>query len=742
MGNLGHNDNNHVFELSSENREPLELKEDVLNWDNDDKAFERDSEGGGTLRKINTKVEIVGEGVNYIDGLINVYGYSVKAAITKRAKSKTKIGEDWESQTYNLDLMLGEFNESNGKRLFSVPFTQGGLYDRVRSRISNTYDLVNTKSADNKDITELSTITEQVTGREIYRKTELEVDDYVAQEVTFTGSGEDTVRAVPFQLKNDATSDPGHIDGTSEGSDKVYYSSDTYQEGSVGTLLYFDADQNKTLTLNGKILVRILDTNAGYLEIEEVRYKKVADVLVYVDGSRTQLGLVDTGGTLNEGEVIFDDYPISLQEGESVAIVCHVHNSGGGSPTVKWEYQDTALTIESSSIFPSSEAKTLLPHEIFDRLLEKITGEKGLFKSNLFGRQDIGYNEDGEWSLLGVGSGFWARGFDLGTQRKDANGELIPFKQFNTSLKDAYESYYMALPLMWSIEEVNGKEYFRLEKYEYTQQDFVGVKLGRTVNNQFQYISASNAKRTFLTDNFYTKVEIGYEKGGSGYEEVFGLTAPHGKAEYNTSLKDQPANTYSKVSKIRADLEAYELARIKPSRLFQDEDTPYDQDLFFRHLKKVGTAYYLRTWQDDFSELPSGGIFSPETTGNLLLTPFNCLKRHSRLIATSVYGEPYGHLTFASSNCYTSLILDGVSENSSVLNKDLGEPFINGQLMTFDGFVYPETVEQLEGKTFVNGEYIPNWYGLFEFELNNRLVRGKLIKSTINGNSKHEIALV
>ena len=170
MGRLGYNNNNYQFELSSDYSKPLLLDEDVLNWDNDNKYFERDQEGGGTLMRLNTKVEIVGEGANYIDGLIGVYGYGLQVRLTKWAKSRTKIGEDWESQTYYLDLMLGEFTESDGKRRFSVPFRQGGLYDRVKARFSDTYDLVNTKSADSKDISELSTIVENVTGREILRR--------------------------------------------------------------------------------------------------------------------------------------------------------------------------------------------------------------------------------------------------------------------------------------------------------------------------------------------------------------------------------------------------------------------------------------------------------------------------------------------------------------------------------------------------------------------------------------------
>ena len=742
MGRLGYNNNNYQFELSSDYSKPLLLNEDVLNWDNDNKYFERDQEGGGTLMRLNTKVEIVGEGVNYIDGLIGVYGYGLQVRLTKWSKSRTKIGEDWESQTYYLDLMLGEFTESDGKRRFSVPFRQGGLYDRVKARFSDTYDLVNTKSADSKDISELSTIVENVTGREILRRSELEVEVGRKEEISFSGGGRDSVRAVPFQVTLNSEADS--VVGVTPEATKVNYSNGDYDDANVGSIIYLKANVAKRLNVTGRVKLWITDPNEGTLRLELVKYSynSTTGTLEYIEDSRKELTSIDSNIFHNTLEYTINEV-VELDEGDSFTIVCYERVDAyiTGPKRVEWEYLENNLKIINDDSYIPTVAKALLPFEMFNRLLEKITGEKGLFKSNLFGRTDLGYNEDGEWSTLAISSGFWARGFDMGEPLTDENGETVPPKQINISLKDAFEAFYTILPLMWAIETIDGKEFFRIEKYEYTQQVFTGVRLGRTVNGQFQYISASNAKRTFLTDNFFTKVELGYEKGGSEYEEVFGLSAPHGKAEYNTYLMDSPANIYAKISKIRADLEGYELARIKQARYYQDEDTNYDQDIFFRHLKKVGTGWYLRTWEDDFEVEPKY-IYSPDTTGNLLLTPLRCTLRHGRIIATGIFKNPYGKLTWISSNCNSDLETDGVKENGSVLNKDLGRPFITGELMTFDGFVYPETVEQLEGRTFLNGEYIPNWYGIFEFELNNRLVRGKLVKSTINGNSKHEIALI
>ena len=99
-------------------------------------------------------------------------------------------------------------------------------------------------------------------------------------------------------------------------------------------------------------------------------------------------------------------------------------------------------------------------------------------------------------------------------------------------------------------------------------------------------------------------------------------------------------------------------------------------------------------------------------------------------------------VVFISSNCNSDLELDGLAENSSIQNKDLGKPYINGWVATFEGKVFQSFIDELEGQTYVDGEFIPNWFGIYEFVLNDRIVQGKLIKTTVNGNGNHEIALI
>lgn len=722
------------FVLDSERTGPTLLKTDPKNWNDDEKSFELDKDSKGVLRKINTKLEFVKDGFDILYGHALSYPMDTAISVTKYGKDVTSLNESNRIlyQSF-LDMPKAEFDLD--RKIAKVPFTQGGLYDRVKARWTNKYDIVTTKSADGADITELSTIDEQVTGREIFRRSVGKVLNGTEVSYSHTGGDDTTARAVPFEI--DPNSDTANIKSinTVGDSNSIPYAGGDYVDGQVGSLLFTRSDRYRKRYINGKVKLQSTFISTGTLKIELVYYKFNTSTSTYEFTTKETLASSSfSNGSVHE--YVFNNKEIILDTDEActISIFTDVDLIVPGGPVV-YEFSETEIIITEDDTYPPTASKAILPHELFDRLLEKITGEKGLFRSNVLGRTDIGYQSDGEWAYLATSSGFWARAFELNE------------KQYTISLKDAIEAFFVEFPLLWTIETIQGKEYFRLEKYEYGQQDFDGIRLGRTINGDFKYIKASNPEISILYDNLYTGVNIGYDKGGNNYEEVSGLSSPHGAAEYNTSLKSTTENIYTQISKIRADLEGFELARQKPANLFPDEDTEYDQDIFFRHLKKVGNQYFLRTWQDDFDSAPQGDlVYSPETMGNLLLTPFRCLLRHSRLIATSVYKDPLKRLTWISSNCFSDFTTtrtgeDPLYEKGSILNSQLGQPFITELLLKFDGKVFQEMIDQIEGYTVINGDRVPNYFGKYLVLVGTTIFEGQLNKVEINGEGKHEIVL-
>lgn len=740
MGKLGF-DKDHEFTLDSVELGSVVVN-DPLNWESDDKSYEYDTLGGGTLKKENTALEFTGEGYDFIRSHPLVFGFDSEIQVTKRIKDPYKIGEDWRiGYQVGLNISKAEFDQSKSTKIAKVPFTQGGLYDKIKARYSEKYDLVNTKDADGNDIGELSTVIEQVQGREIFRRSVGEVEDGIRIHHPVTGADKDNARGVILEFN--PNSDTDNINNVIKGTEAVPFNNGDYADGNVGSIIFTRSDRYRKRLLNGKVKIKMYDGDIGFIRIERVNYQYNTATATYEHTTSVTLANLTNPNVNDELEYDFVDYDVTLNEDEAATFAIYSNTNDG----VGYEYLDTQVTITEDDSFPATTAKSILPFEMIERLLHKITGETGLLKSTVLGRTDLGYDNDGEWSLLAVSSGYWGRGFDLGDPIiNKETGEEEPPKQFTISLKDAFESFYTPQPLMWGIQKINGKEFFVLEKYDHTHQDFVGIRMGRDINGTFTHIPASKPIDSPLTKNFFTSGEIGYTKGGSDYEEVSGLSSPHGIGKYSFSYKGDE-NIYSKTSIIRGDLEGYDLARRKQSIYFPDTDTPYDGDLFFRHLKKVGIQYFLRTWHDDFASAPKN-VYSPDTTGNLLLTPFRCLLRHGRIIATGLYQKPYSKVVAISSGAHnnkiTTTLIGGneLAEDGFIENKDLGTPFINGFLLKFDGKVYQSMIDQFEGFTLVDGQQIPNWYGKFEVMVDGVLQYGRLAKSDITKEGKHEIALI
>lgn len=737
-------DKDHEFTLDSIELGSI-VVEDPLNWDEDDKTYKYDKLGGGTLEKINTNLEFYGEGHDFIKSHPLVFGFDSEISVTKRIKDPYKKGEDWRiSYQASLDLTQSKFDRSRTTPIAKIPFTQGGLYDRIKARYSTKFDLVEPIDADGNAITELDTIIEQVTGREIFRRSVAEVEDGARVQHPVSGADKDVARAIPFTVN--PNSDNDNINSIVLGSEQVGFNNGGFANGTIGSILFSRSDRKRTRTLNGKVKIRIVDSDIGFVRLYKVFYKynTTSNIYEFIQGREELLGNYDASTLNSELEYDFVNDDVTLEADEAMTLVWYSNTEDGWG----YEYYDTQVIITEDESYPATVAKDLLPLEFFDRFVEKITGEKGLVVSNVFGRIDKGYDQDGEWANLALSSGYWARGFDLGDPiiNKDT-GDPEPKKQFTISFKEGFNGFYVPVPLMWSVEKIKGKEFVRIEKYEYTQQDFVGIRLGRDINGVFQHLQASKPIEETLTANLYTGAEIGYVGGDDDYEEVSGLSSPHGIGQFSMSLKRREENVYSKTSVIRADLEGFDLARRKESIYFPDTDTPYDSKIFFRHLKKIGTNWTLRKWQDDFEEEPKN-IYSPSTSGNLLLTPFRCALRHGRILATSVSKKPNEKFVKVSVEGKNNKLItklpgeDEIAENGFVLNKKLGVPFINGFMLKFDGKVYQSMVDEIEGSTTIDGEEVPNWYGLFEVMVGDTLQYGRLIKSNITKGGKHEIALI
>ncbi len=246
--------------------------------------------------------------------------------------------------------------------------------------------------------------------------------------------------------------------------------------------------------------------------------------------------------------------------------------------------------------------------------------------------------------------------------------------------------------------------------------------VGETDNGQFQTITVNKLNRKVYEEYYFNSVSVGYEKGAGDYEEVYGLDECNGKLEFITCIT-KLQKKYEVLSKYRADSYGFEFARRKPYTTNPNEDTKYDEDIFFLHVRRAGSVFALRRWDDDFEELPTG-IYSPETAFNLEITPKRNLVRHGWIIRAGLVKYPDAYLRFISSNCNSQLSTkkvdaDYVVENEAILNSDLGRPRFLPEEITFEAPIDYEMRLQIEGFTQVGGELVSNLYGMIKIQTQN-----------------------
>ena len=128
------------------------------------------------------------------------------------------------------------------------------------------------------------------------------------------------------------------------------------------------------------------------------------------------------------------------------------------------------------------------------------------------------------------------------------------------------------------------------------------------------------------------------------------------------------------------------------------------------------------------------------------------LLRHGWKIGAGLVKYPLNFIRYASSIANSSLTTKlkaseypqygGVahSENGNILNKDLEQARMNGEIIQFDYYVDYDLLQKVQGKTVILGKEIQNFYGLVSFKNENgEIEEGYLDKLSPNGVGKWTI---
>lgn len=284
-------------------------------------------------------------------------------------------------------------------------------------------------------------------------------------------------------------------------------------------------------------------------------------------------------------------------------------------------YNTAELEIYQDSIYADSTHPVILPLELFENLVAQINGMA--VYSEVFGRTDRGYDEDGEFALLGVTTGLWLRGVDIDPKDEDQK------PKFNTSFSDAFTSYNWPVPLGVHITDTE----FRIDTLDKLFNHNVNADLGEVDDYEIQP----------LTEFMHNEVLLGYPL--NEYEQQNGRDEPNTTATYTNSLQ-----VYKKKYDLRSvycgDSYGIEFARRAGIVNTGSADTKYDEKIFFIDLVRDEEGNLMSRRLEDI--LLCEGVFSPETMMNVRISNGQNTLRHRKMLNVTLDKKPDKVLYFQS----------------------------------------------------------------------------------------------
>jgi len=731
MGNLLYFDRVR-YTLSSKSQDSVEIEEPI-GWQSDEKELARHEQYHGIISRFSNSSKFIGSGKDFIQLVYDIEGINAEIKLTREEKHpKTDV---WMLSYYGyLDLSTWEKEENK----ISIKFNSGGIEQTLKARESENVEIDRTTTIDGKTIPEIEPITAALEGRRIFLKSKFETKETDNEVSMYNESNAGNTRnqtvGLPFEI----------IDKSHEQVQDVL-SGNTADEntGTTGMMFFAVSDRKRTLHIKTDFTFKF---NITQDKIQTASFKisltTFKNGIAYELPTRIPLFTMANISAMNAGNgntySVNYDAIIELEAGQSLAIEAWQHVDFKVSVHAKLAIDLTnvsgTLFVEEDSFFEKSTTKAILAHEFMDRLVTIATGKEKAFYSDFLGRTDLNYGVDGPGALTGITHGFWIRQFDKFPIPTEIPKVENLFKPLTTSFKDAVASLDAIHNIGIGIETIGNKERVRLEELSYFYNNNVTIRLGQV----------KKVKRSVATEYYYSSLEFGSEKGGT-YEEAMGLDEYNTKSNFTTII-DRVKQTYSKISKYRTDNYGPEFARRKPKTLNSTEDTPYDNDNFMMDLKRgyLPSLFEQRKWQDDFENEPTG-VFNPESATNLRFSPVNCLLRHSWWFGGGFKKYMTDYVRYGSSTANSQLKTKLIgkneySENGNIINSELATARFFPEWIEFEYECSFNTMQQVEGKTTIQGKEIQNFYGLVEFiNEDNEKEKGFLFNLKPNGKGQWKL---
>ena len=413
-------------------------------WQSDDTEFERSKTYHGVFQQFSNQLKFVKDGAEYIKTVRQLYGINERIKLIR--EERNPITDVWGLTYYGyLDLSTYENEESK----VSVKFNSGGLEQSLKARDSDKFEIDRISTEAGFPLEPLNPITVEVDGREIFLKSDYRVkteeNSVEMTNNTNDGNTRGSTVGVPLFLFSKSHDNAQSVLAGGNVGDNSW---DRTGAGEVSNLFFAVSDRQRILHIKFTIAFTVnmtvfddVDTFRFWLRLAQ--YKDGTD---YTIKQNRMLFTKNVYSDLQNKRfsITFDEI-ITVDSGDSLSL-CFDQNYDGRalhSSRLTTRVENIVcdnFTIEEDSFFDKSTTKSVLIFEACERLLNICTNQKNVLRSNVFGRTDLGYPVDGEWSLIGLSHGFWVRGFDkLPLPSEEPKVENL-FKPLTMSFKENFES--------------------------------------------------------------------------------------------------------------------------------------------------------------------------------------------------------------------------------------------------------------------------------------------------------------
>jgi len=686
-----------------------------FNWKENEFTYKRSLKNFTESRVFSKNIQFVGKAKDFIN---EAYSYAFVEANVIFTEYSLNSNLKWVIKVKGL-LDFENYNSDEYK--VSIPFESGLLSKKIKSKESEKIELERTTDLNDNDIEEIKSNKFSLVSRPLDLNSRLEQnkeDDNnnynVKYNVPNTASGKWDVKAslsIPLNIKYESDK---NVSSTLKRLDTGL----EFIQGYNSTFFYSNDSDDRYINLKIK-------GSCVFKKINTVIFPEAYFVIVLYYYDNNDLSKpkntyyisnrydVRNNDTLNANVDINDIFKVNKDHSLFLGIISVAVRNRLNAGIFEANVNDIDFNIDiqetSYETLYSRERNFYLNKDVGERLVNIITGSKGIYKSNFF--------NNSEFKDTGIISGKNIRGFeDYKTTCK--------FKDF---IKNSASLYNMA----YNIENFDGQEFFRHENIEY----FFRNETIYTLKNKINLKSRKPVKELI-----YSSIDTGYKKpdGDNLYEEVNGLNEFNVLNSFNTILTK--GKKFDNVSPWRADSEGKELTFRKNFSEYPTQDYRTDKHIFNLDLVDLGNnTFRERLYQDDFEELPKN-IYSPETATGLRLTPARNMIRCFSLIKSCLTRFQDSKVSYLSSKSNSSLITkksgeNEVKEDGSFLVKDMQGSYFISEFIEFEHYVDADFMEFINGYQIINGERVPNTYFKYEFiNENGNLEKGFLFELKVKNN--------